>query len=163
MKKYLFFAILGFGLQACGGDASTTESTSTDSTAAESQATPEEIEKEAQIIEQSTETSLKAGKYCFRFTDKTTKAFVELDLKNDGSVTGTVTGSVEDHENSYFTAYDMTLGEGSTWSATEIDAKLTIEVDGDTQTEEQIWRFDGGHLIIRDDIYVLVDCSEKAK
>lgn len=158
MKKYLFLLILGFGLQACGGEASS-ESKNTDST----QATESEISQEAEIIENEPEQKgLTAGNFCYKFANKTTTEFIKLELKEDGTASGVLTGLVEDEANGYFASYDMKLEEGSTWTAQGVDVKLTIEVDGDTQHEEQMWKFDGGHFIIRDDIYSSADCSEEA-
>ncbi|MCI4644633.1 MAG: hypothetical protein MRY64_07615 [Hyphomonadaceae bacterium] len=82
---------------------------------------------------------LAAGDYCYFHEDEIATEALEIHVAGDGSIAGSHYGEVHDEANAYFTSFDTALSNGQPGADGAIVFQTVTEVEGDTQTGDQIW------------------------
>ncbi len=108
----------------------------------------------------ATSPGAQAAESCFGFRDKVTEAYVRIKLpKGDGSVSGTVTGTVQDDEQSYYTSWESQFKGVRKGKLLKVSVETKIE--DDLQKEKKTWEMAAdGAIILDGDRYEPVDCSK---
>lgn len=101
---------------------------------------------------------LEVGEQCYKFKNETTEATVKLTYNEDGTVSGTSDGWVEDHENSYFTSWEQTFTGHVENDTLKLNVITLIELD--EQNENQLWTITTEGLLINGNMYTPIDCTE---
>jgi hypothetical protein len=102
-----------------------------------------------------------AADRCFAYQTGTAGAFLVLDLPDrDGPVSGVENGSVEDHEQGYFTSWESRIS--GTRAGDRLDVTVEIAIEDDLQVERQVWRVEDGAIVTERDRFEPVACGENA-
>ena len=139
MKRIVFAGFLA--LAACGGGGEPTDETDAVETV-EPEAPVEETVELAEDIGPAPEEEpamLEAGSYCYFHQDEVATEGVEIEVTEDGGISGAHYGTVHDAENAYYTAFETMLNAGTLDEDGNITFETITQVDGDTQSGEQTW------------------------
>ncbi len=83
---------------------------------------------------------MQAGQYCYLLESETSTEGLEITVSNGGVYSGSHYGTVHDEPAAYFTAFETSLSAGRPDSENRVVFQSRTEVDGDTQTGEDIWK-----------------------
>lgn len=110
------------------------------------------------VIDNFEDKTPASGKYCYTYSDLTTNETLIIDV-NGSSATGTLSGIVKDHENSYFATWDTKISgnfEGATLDANlEIDLSDAMEI----MYEKEKWTVTPSRIYSKFKIYTKVSCK----
>ncbi len=139
MKLIVFAGFLA--LAACGSGGEATDDVETVETV-KPEAPVEETVELAEDIGPAPEEEpamLEAGSYCYFHEDEVATEGVEIEVTEEGGISGTHYGTVHDEENAYYTAFETMLNSGTLDEDGNITFETITQVDGDTQSGEQTW------------------------
>lgn len=158
MKRIVFTGFLA--LAACGGSEVAEEA---ETVPADAPVAVEEVEIDVnEPVPAPVETAeLMPGNYCYFHEDEVATEAVEIEVAEDGRISGVHYGTVHDEENAYFTAFDTTLSAGEMDEDGNVNFQTVTEVDGDRQEGEQAWSItpDGATLVGFEPVIGIAECD----
>ncbi|WP_186400913.1 hypothetical protein [Stappia sp. P2PMeth1] len=99
-----------------------------------------------------------AEERCFAMETKTSEAAMVLNLPDtDGPVAGTEHGTVQDHEQRYYTSWESKIT--GTRSGDWLDVTVETEIEEDRQVGDHRWRIDGGAIVADHGRFEPVPCN----
>ncbi|MEO0464922.1 MAG: hypothetical protein AAF216_00140 [Pseudomonadota bacterium] len=153
--RAVVIAVLGLGLVACGPSDVTEIDPESDATELAS----DSVNEAADIVD-----GPMLGSYCYRFEDESVTEGLEIEVYESGAVDGYHFGTIHDEEAGYFAAFETQLTEGVFGDGNTVTFQTYTEVDGDTQTGEDLWELtaDGASLALFDQSATLLpfSCSD---
>lgn len=103
-------------------------------------------------------SAAEAAERCFALQTKTTEAAMVLDLpENDGPVSGTEHGTVQDHEQGYFTSWESKIT--GTRSGDQINVTVETAIEEDRQIDDHRWQIDGDAIVAHQGRFEPVPCN----
>lgn len=104
-----------------------------------------------------TEQDLIAGEYCYAFVDPTLDLSMVMEYDGKSEVSGTMYGDIHDTVESYFASYVTTFSGRREGKNLKVETKS--EIEGDVQTAEATWPWDGKTLLEGRHTMQQVDCE----